>query len=422
MIAVRREILDNPRAVFIIETRFDARADTNGWFTEGRPQLVDIGADVARRIFVPGDKSGGGTVILPNFTSLQEETLSPVVGVNTSPDFIAGFSETLRGLGNTNILLTERGGNVVNRRRGGVYGPLDEHGLTLVEAGYKRFSHYEKDELNWRKVPGDPQVWKNIPYTRPIGDDDVFFINMPKLKCHNLGLTTLSMKNLQGSIPTGYGHFCNQWATMELLARRSYGTNFRRDFVKDYYRNVERAFLRHRAAGFKHWDVEEEYPKYEARGGWDAFRKVPKDDGDAIREFMDGIQYLMYDEQWAQRDCDAASAITPDINIIEGVIGRDGSGFREGTDFITNYVVVGLSMPEVDAVGSWIMGQDPRELFYTRIAKERGMGETDPTMIDINVIADDGSITPLRALGDIRQTPLGVALHGRWYGRDLYFW
>ena len=118
MPAVRKEILDNPRAVFIIETHLDARADDNGWFTEGRPQLVEIGRDIARKLFVPGTQAGGGTVILPNFTSLQDETLSPVVGVNTSCDFIAGFIESMRELGNTNMLLTERGGNIRNRYDG----------------------------------------------------------------------------------------------------------------------------------------------------------------------------------------------------------------------------------------------------------------------------------------------------------------
>ena len=50
------------------------------------------------------------------------------------------------------------------------------------------------------------------------------------------------------------------------------------------------------------------------------------------------------------------------------------------------------------------------------------MDETDPAKIEINVIRDDGSIVPLRALENIRRTPLGVALHGRWYGDELYFW
>lgn len=420
-LAIRPEILAKPRAVFLIETRAEGNRDERGFYTEVRPQLVDIGRDVAGRIFVKGEGKGGSTVILPNWTSLQDQTLSPVVGVNTSVDFIAGFVETLRGLGNTNVILTERGGNMLNRRRSGMYGVMDEHGLKLIEAAYARFDDYDKSEINWRKVPGKPQVWHRIPFDRPVGDPDNFFINMPKLKCHNLGLTTLSMKNLQGSIPTGYGHFCNQWASIELAARTTYNTDFG-NFEKNYYQNVERAFLAHRAAGFKHWDVEQAYPKYEAKGGWEAFRKIPKTDGQAIAEFMKGMETVFYDETWAQRDCDAASSITPTINIVEGVIGRDGSGFQEGTDFLTNYVVVGMSMPEVDAVASYIMGQNPLELFYTRIAKERGMGETNPAKIEINVIRDNGAVEPLPGLDSIRVTPLGVALHGRWYGEELYFW
>ncbi len=433
---IRPEIRDNPRAVFLIETRVDAVPDERGFFTSARPQLEEAGKRVAGAVFTKGREKGGSTVIIPNFTSVPDKVANPTVGIITSPDFIAGFIEGLHALGNANTIVGERGGSVDSRRKSGVYDIFDSRGIRLIEANYKRFADYDRREMNWHRVPGKPMVWRTVPTIRPVGDKDCFFINMPKLKCHNLGLTTLSVKNLQGTTPTGYGHFCNRWPTIEYLARYSYETDFDRVFVADYYQNVEHEFLKHRAAGFKHWDIENAYPAYEKKGGWDAFRKVirgmnrarartpeAKEFVDRIRNFMDGIHNnLMYDETWCQRAWDCASAVDSDINIIEGVIGRDGSGFDLGTDYLVNYVVVGRSKLETDSVASYIMGQNPLELFYTRIGNERGFGENDPGKIAIYWIRENGEIEPLKSLTQIRRAKLGVNLHS-WSGKgELMFW
>ena len=407
---IRPEILNNPRAVFLIETNVNAQRDAKGFFTEARPQLFETGKNIVSQVFVKGSTKGGSTVIRPNFTTTPDNVLSPVVGIITSPDFIAGFTEGLKELGNSNFITTARGSNVIMHRKTGIYSVFDRYGINLIEANYRRFSDYDKKELNWHKVP-KPVVWKNIPTNRPIGDKDNLFINMPKLKCHNLGLTTLAIKNLQGAVPTGYGHYCNGWDSMEYLSKRSYQTDFKRNFVKDYYQNVESAFLKHRAAGFKHWDYEELYPLYQKKGGWEAFKKI-KNDSEKIKEFMSDFpsRLLMWDEQWCQRAIDSATAIKPNINIIEGIIGRDGSGFDTGTDELCNVLVIGLSMLEVDSIGSYIMGHDPTELPYTRIGKERGLGECDPNKIDIYRIRD-GEIIPVKNLSEIKRYRLGVNLH-----------
>jgi len=407
---IRPEILNNPRTVFLIETHVESARNKDGYFDEARPQLEQIGKAVVPQIFAKGSKKGGSTMIRPNFVAVKDKVLSTVGGMRTSPDFIAGFYHGLQELGNTNVITAARGADVVTHRQSGIYDVFDHHGINLIEANYRRFSHFRKKDLNWHKVPGKPMVWKNIPTYRPIGDADNFFINMPKLKCHNLGLTTLSIKNLQGAVPTGYGHYCSRWSAMEYLCKKSYNINFKRDFVKNYYQNVESAFLKHRAAGFKHWDYENVYRLYEKKGGWETFGKI-KNDVEKIKEFMSDIPGpLMWDEQWSQRAIDSALAIKPAINIIEGVIGRDGSGFDTGRDELCNYIVIGLSIAEVDAVGSYIMGQNPLELPYTRIAKERGLGENDPEKIDIYLIRDN-EIVPLNNLAEIKRTPLGVNMH-----------
>ena len=418
---IRPEILNNPRAVFLIETHVDAVRSPEGFFEEARPQLEEIGKSVVPMIFTRGTVKGGSTMIRPNFVAVKDQVMSTAAGLRTSPDFIAGFYHGLQDLGNNNIITSARGADVLTHRQSGIYDVFDRHGINLIEANYRRYSDYRKKDLNWHKVPGKPMVWKNIPTYRPIGDDDNFFINMPKLKCHNLGLTTLSIKNLQGTVPTGYGHYCNQWSALEYLCKKSYHVDFDRDFVKNYYENVESAFLKHRAAGFKHWDHENVYHLYEKKGGWETFKKI-NNDSDKIKDFMSDIPGpLMWDEQWCQRAIDSASAIKPDINIIEGVIGRDGSGFNVGRDELCNYIVIGLSMPEVDAVGSYIMGQNPLELPYTRIAKERGIGENDPRKIDIYMIRDN-DIVPVKDLAEIRRTPLGVNIHTWSETGERLFW
>ncbi|MBN1290231.1 MAG: DUF362 domain-containing protein [Candidatus Latescibacteria bacterium] len=416
---IRSEITNNPRAVFLIETHVSARPDSRGFFEEARPQMEETGKEIAKSIFVKGSKKGGSTLIKPNFTHCPDDVWSPISGVITSPDFIAGFVESLREMGNTNTVVSERGGTTPNHRGTGIYSVLDKKDIPLIEASYANFKYYRKDELNWHKVP-DPVVWKNIPTYRPVGDKDNLFINMPKLKNHNLGLTTLSIKNLQGAVPLGYGQYCWSWESIPFLAKKEDNINFKRDFATDYQERVEAAFLKHRAAGFKYWDYEQSYPKYEAKGGWEAFKKI-KDDNKAVGEFMKGIPRLMWDEQWCQRALDSHSALPQSLNIIEGVIGRDGSGFNTGTDQLCNIVIVGLSRPEVDTVGSYVMGQNAKELYYTRIAKERGMGEDDPEKIDIFWIKND-EVVPVKRLAEIKQYKLGVNIHTWSETGERLFW
>ena len=420
--AIRPEILNEPRAVFLVETHVQSSRDAKGNFMDARPELEDIGKKLISQVFVKGTKKGGKTFILPNFTTVPEKVASPVVGIITSPDFIAGFVEGMREIGNTNIIAGARGTSVDNHRTTGIYEIFDKHRIKLIEANYPRFALYRKEELNWNKVPGEKMVWNKIPSYRPIGDKDCFFINMPKLKNHNLGLTTLSIKNLQGAVPSGYGHYCNRWAMMELLVKRSYNIDFK-NFEKHYYENVEAAFLKHVSQGTEHWEEAiKSYDQYQKKGGWEAFKKV-KGNSDDLKEFMSGIDGpMMWDEQWSQRAVDSAKAIVPTINIIEGVIGRDGSGFDTGTDQLSNVIVVGLSIAEVDAVGSYIMGHDPKKLPYTRVAKERGLGENDPSKIKIYWIRQNGTIEPLKNLSEIKRTPLGVNYHTWSETGERLFW
>jgi uncharacterized protein (DUF362 family) len=420
---LRPELKNNPRSVFLIETHVDARKDETGHFTEAVPQLVEEGASVAERLLVKGTKKGGSTCFKPNFTHVYSWDYNRTNAVYSSPDFIAGMVNHLRTIDNTNLIACE--GPTASRvhRLGGVYDGFDPVELRMVEAGYERFEHFRKKDLNWKKTK-DSVVWKQIPYVRPFGDEDNFLINVAAMKCHLTGLTTLTVKNLQGCVPRGYGQFCTPWDSLESGAVRA-GIPFKRDFHKNWQQDVEASFLKHRAAGFKRWDHTGGYKRYEAKGGWDAYKKAKKDGREALRDFMSDVGQLMQHELWVHRGLENAEALKPDLNVVCGIFAIDGEELhrdRIGTSQLTNIVVAGVSPYEVDAVGSYIMGHDPRELYYTRIAKERGFGECDVNKIDINLIRDNGEIVPVKNLSEIKRHKIGLNWARKEDPNERLFW
>lgn len=277
----------------------------------------------------------------------------------------------------------------------------------MIEAGYERWSHFTKNEVNWRKA-SNSLIWNNIPYFRPIADPDNFLINVAVLKCHFTGLTTLAVKNLQGCVPRGYGQFCTAWEALEPYAERA-GIDFPKGYHQDFQKRIEAEFIKHRAAGFKRWDYDGAYKRYEEKGGWAAYSKAKKNPG-SLEEFTSDISGLMRHEMWIHSGLDNAAVLKPDINIILGIIGLDGDEHNSnkiGDDQLCNMVIAGISPFEVDAVGSYFMGHDPREIWYTRVAKEKGYGECDPEKIKIYWIRNK-EIIPLKSLSEIKRHPLGI--------------
>ncbi len=409
---VRPERRNNPRAVFLIETHVDARKDKTGHYTEAVDQLRDEGQRIARLLLVNGTKKGGSTFIKPNFTGVPEHKFNRTNGVYSSPDFIVGVVEHLREIGNSNVACGDNPINAVNHRQGGVYDAFDPYNVLMIEAGYERFEHYKKNELNWSK-PVDSPVWNRIPYYKPILDEDNFLINIATMKCHLTALTTLTAKNLQGCVVKGYGQFC--WPGIQLeLQSDTAGIDFRRGFRKDAIQNLEEWYLKHRAAGFKRWETNKsqygDYDKYVELGGYEAYRKIKKDIT-ARRDFLKQTGGVFRQEAWIHRALDNAETLKPKLNIIEGIIAMDGNehGWGNiGEDRLVNIVVAGCSPYEVDAVGNYIMGHDPREIWYTRVAKEKGYGECDPNRIEIFLIRENGDIEPVNNLAGIKRHPIGL--------------
>jgi len=423
---VRPEIKDNPRAVFLIETHVDARRDAEGFYPGTADQLHKEGQRISKQLLVKGTKKGGSTFIKPNFTDTGEgRFFKRNNGVLTAPDFVVGVVEHLREIGNPNVACGETPTNAVRHRLNSVYDSFDPYDILMIEAGYQRFEHYNKNELNWSD-PVDSPVWNRIPYYKPIFDKDNFLLNIATLKPHITGITTLTVKNLQGCVPKGYGQFC--WPGIQLeLQSETAGIDFGRGFQKDAIQNVEKWYVKHRAAGFKHWEEKRwgDYDKYLELGGYETYKKV-KNNVSERRDFLKQIgSSLFREESWIHRGLDSAKTLKQDLNIIEGIIATDGGAHdwsRLYDDYLVNIVVAGCSPYEVDAVGSYIMGHDPREVWYTRVAKEKGYGECDPNKIDIYWIRENGDIVPVRNLAEIKRVPLGLDWYRSGNPDDYLLW
>ena len=72
--------------------------------------------------------------------------------------------------------------------------------------------------------------------------------------------------------------------------------------------------------------------------------------------------------------------------------------------------------------GSYIMGHDPREVWYTRVAKEKGYGECDPNKIDIYWIRENGDIVLVRNLAEIKRVSLGLDWYRSGNPDDYLLW
>ncbi|MFC1508574.1 DUF362 domain-containing protein [Candidatus Omnitrophota bacterium] len=402
---IRSEILENPKAVFLIRTSVKADKDGHESYDKAGPQLEETGYTIATTIFEKGTSRGGKTTLNPNWTYIPDKLRYPTIGITTAPQFVAGFHNGLMELGSTNNVVSERSAGANFLKQAGHLDIVAEHNLPFIDAKYQHFNQYEKNELNWFKIRNG-LVWKRIPTFRPHFDKDAFTINMPTMKCHNLGLTTLSIKNMQGFIPTGYGHYCDQWHQMYTIR-----PEMRKNIHDDYWQNVEKEYLKHSAQNWKYWNIENSYVTYQEKGGWQNFKKVRKDRKEADT-FMKKIKHLMYDEQWCQRTVDTLEVLKPDINIVEGVIGRDGDAFGNGTDYLTNYVVVGLDLVAVDTVSSYLMGHNPEGLFYLKIAAERGYGPIEMERIPVFML-DGGSFEHVQDYRTLERYRLGVDLHSR---------
>lgn len=392
---LREEILDNPNAVFLVRTNVRSEKNSDGSFPDEKEQMERAGFETASRMFRKGATKGGKTYIKPNFVHffpIGRNTVNN--GISTHPWFVAGYCEALKDIGNTNIIVGANGGSRhTHFEQAGICDLMDDRGIIFLEGKYPTFHDYTKKEVTWIDKQ-DGVVMRKVPFFTPAVEGDTTFINMAKTRIHNLAVTTLTIKNLQGVMPVGYMHVCNGWPT-----KLKDPSNLQPDvqvFNPDYQKQVERSYIKHAGMGYKYYDDGGYAKTYFDSGGWDAYQK-----GQFEPHFT-----TFREEQWSQRILDVADSIHPTVNMVEGVFGID----ILDNLYLNNFVAISRSTVACDAVTSWLMGHDPRELFYLRIANERGMGENDIEKIPLYELTATG----VETIQDYRELPrarMGVIMH-----------
>lgn len=401
---LREEILENPNAVFVIRTNVVSQKDADGKFPPAKEQFQREGYETALKIFSKGNTKGGTTYIKPNFVGgFNADERSVNNGVSTHPSFVAGFCDALKELGNTNIVVGANGAaKHSNFVESGICEMLDSRGVCFTEGKYQSWKDYKKSEITWVDYP-DGVVMHKVPFFKLTKEKDTLLINMAKDRIHNLGFTTLTIKNLQGIMPVGYMHICNPWTKVPNRLGHTWSIQnsikhqpSKQIFNPDYQREVEKLYIKHARMGYKYWDEGGYSRDYFKAGGWEAFKN-----GSFIPD-----RRVFWGEQWGQRMMDVNANITPYVNMVEGIVGIDG----KGTLHLNNFITISLSRVSCDSMASWLMGQDPRELPYLRIAKERGLGDNDIEKMAIYEIRERG-IEQVKNYRTLPRAGMGVCIY-----------
>jgi uncharacterized protein (DUF362 family) len=307
-------LLNDPTTVFVIRKPVP---DSPSWDDFRQSARGALGA-------LQLELDGENAVLKPNVTS-GEHIADPETGIQTHHAFIWGMVEHLQSRG---------------ARRGGVYVLEDPRNSNDNQPRHWRGSGYPEMAAATgaklrcptsftcvTKAVPDPLAHAERKVSRLAVDRRSALINVPKLKTHNMGITTLCMKNLMGVVNVWDRHYCGQ-SVGELPA-----------------------------------DMQAMDPKS---------RPV----------------HEHHQQGLGRRLADLAKVVKPALNVVEGVIGRDGSGFQNGANYPTGLVIAGVNVAAVDSLTSYLMGFDPRKIIYLRIAAEAGIGCTDIARLRVYEVRD----------------------------------
>jgi uncharacterized protein (DUF362 family) len=332
-------LLEDPRAVLVMRTPLAGAATREDFRQAGARALAATGLVL----------EGENAVIKPNAT-VAEQFADPDSGVGTHPSFVHGMAEYLLAHG---------------ARRGSLYVLEDPRNAnnneprTWRDTGYPEMQAALGVKLRCpttytcvRKTVPQPLCHPVLNVSRLAVAPTSVLINVPKLKTHNLAITTLCLKNLMGVVNVFDRHFCSQ-----------------------AWREIPEAV----AAG--------DQPKH---------------------LWMDRALHEQWQQGLARRLIDVAQVVQPRLNIVEGIVARDGTGFNRGQNHAVGLSVAGVNMVAVDSVASYLMGFDPQALVYLRMATEAGLGTH--AMDDLRVYCEDeGALVPCHDVAALRaQPPLRV--------------
>ena len=316
------------------------RLEVDGW-----PTAEDFrrGAYDLLRAMAP-DPQGRKVLIKPNVVL----ACPPDSGIVTHPAFVGGILDYLEetGVRCADIAIAEASG-------------IESKGImkkVFRETGYERLARDRGIELiDLNLDPGvrvpvpEGCIFSQIGVARCVAAEGRYVINAPKLKTHNLAVTSLCIKNLQGTVvPVKERHLCA--VTPE-------------DLAPDRRPRVSVPVV----------------------GG----HPSTKPESEQRRYFQKGSSGLtVWEETWSDKICDLNTVVRPDLHIVEGIVGRDGTGFTRGDNHPTGLIVAGGNPVAVDTVASTLVGFDPRDIGYLVRAGERGLGPNELDRIEIYELRD----------------------------------
>ena len=324
---------DDPLAVVVCKIPVSETPTEQDFIRAAREMMAALGVGFERE----------RVVFKPNVT-IGERFKDPGSGITTHPAFIHGLIEAAHESGAGRVYILEDPVNDDDNKRRSWRGT----GYREVAAKTGAKLRCPKTYTCIEKVVANPSVHPTLKVSSLAVDPRVVLINVPKLKTHNLAVTTLCMKNLMGVVNAADRHYCQQ--------------------------------------------------------AWEA---IPGKDKPGDRERSDGADSALH-ERWqrglADRLVDTARVVRPRLNIVEGVVGRDGTGFRRGRNYPTGLVIAGINPVAVDSVASYLMGFDPGALIYLQAASKAGLGEIDIGKLTIYT-AGEGRLLPCTSMEEMRANP-----------------
>ena len=298
-----------------------------------------------------------GTILLkPNATVLYP----PEKRVITHPGFVAGLLDALRDQGVPAERMVVADGQSGENPTAGHTWELCGYRAMTEERGV-RLAEMNTDE-DFRVVEvANGAVYECYPLYREV-TDCAFFFNVPLAKCHNLGCTTLSIKNLMGVIAKPERHLCAIQAVDE-------------PFDEDLWRLTE-----------------------------------------------SGLSF--FEDRFYHKLCDLLVALRglgmPRLSVVDGLVGRDGTAFNEGANYPLGWALAGVNEVHVDSVATYLMGLDPQATPYLQFAHARGLGAIDPEEIEVVDLAS-GTALNSAALAKLRPAaplmPIARLSQGGYYKR-----
>jgi uncharacterized protein (DUF362 family) len=327
--------LQDPFAVFVARLPV---IETVGWEDYRRAAYHSL---AVMQLELEGEKA----VFKPNVT-IGERFADPDTGIGTHPGFVHGMVDYLRehSARTNHFTIIEDPRNTDDNHprhwRGTGYDRLaGESGIRL---------HCPTSYTCVRKTVPRPLAHPVLNVSRLAVAPGTVLFNVPKLKTHNLAITTLCLKNLMGLVNVFDRHYCAQ--------------------------------------------------------AWKEFPQEIRDNPHPRHEWFEKSMHETWQEGLARRLVDTAQVIQPALNIVEGIVGRDGTGFQRGANYSLGLVVAGVNMVAVDSVASYLMGFDPQKLIYLNLAAAAGLGENDLNRLNI-FTEQNGEIIHCTDLDSLRANP-----------------